>query len=63
MIEEIMLKISEWLNFILGKLIFWKDWDNISLFLLIGGVIFVIISIIILKKLDNKEARVKNIKW
>jgi len=64
MLEDIMKGVTNVINWIIDKAIFWKNWDQTSQFMLIFLVIVIIIFWMILKWYSNqKPPTIQSMRW
>ena len=56
--------ISNGISKVVTALVFWKDWDTTSTYLLIGAIAFLVISVIMIKRYLNQRGVDPNrVKW
>ena len=63
-IDGIVNWISNAINWVVKKIIFWQEWDIFSLYFLIGLVLLLILFAFLIKKQQNEQRTYeRRIKW
>ena len=63
-IDGIVNWISNAINWVVNKIVFWQEWDMFSLYMLIGLVLLLILFVFLIKKQQNNQRTYeRRIKW